>query len=310
MERSIDYDRRVAPWSGLGTDISGCSTVNDALWEAGLDWTVEQRPIQTMVPNQIVIPGFKANIRTYDDEVLGIVTDRYKVIQNEEAFSFVDSLVDEGVQFQKAGQFQGGRKVWILAKLPERYVIADESVSPFVVFITSHDGSGSVKAAMTPVRVICSNMLNLALRRASRTWSAQHTGDIARKLDDARDTLLNAGTYMTELSNEIENLSLQRLTDYDISNIIEQLIPVTDALTDAQIRNITQRRADLLERYHHAPDLSVLPKSAARFLQAVSDHATHMDPIRMTANYRENLFAKSVEGNSLIDRAYALVKAV
>ena len=113
--KAIDYGRRVAPWSGLGTDISGCSTVNDALWEAGLDWTVEQRPIQTMVPNQIVIPGFKANIRKHDDEVLGIVTDtdRYKVIQNEEAFSFVDSLVDEGVQFQKAGQFQGGRNLCI-----------------------------------------------------------------------------------------------------------------------------------------------------------------------------------------------------
>ena len=127
MERSIDYDRRVAPWSGLGTDISGCSTVYDALWEAGLDWTVEQRPIQTMVPNQIVIPGFKANVRKHDDEVLGIVTDRYILIEvlgtiAEQERETIHRRQAEGIAAAKAkGKHLGRPKVELPERFPELY---------------------------------------------------------------------------------------------------------------------------------------------------------------------------------------------
>lgn len=307
--RNIDYGRRVVPWNGLGTDISGCSTVGEALFTAGLNWKVRQTPVQTAEIFPVPLEGFRANVRDYDDAPLGIVTDRYKVVQNDEAFSFVDSLVDDGVQFQQAGIFGNGRRVWILAKLPDRYIISGEAVSPFVVFITSHDGSGSVKVAMTPVRVICCNMLNLALRNASRTWSAQHTGDISKKLEDARDTLFHAEIYMNELGKEIEVLNHTRISDATVFSMVNELMPVSDDMTDAQKKNIGLQRDDLFERYFHAPDLELLPRNAFRFIQAVSDHATHADPIKQRANFRENLFAKSVDGNPLIDRAYSLLKA-
>lgn len=308
--RNIDYGSRRVPWGGLGTDISHSGCIDEALFQAGLDWEVTQKPLQTVEEVPVPLTGYWANVRVQDNEPLGIVTDRYRVIQNSEAFGFVDSLIGEGVTFQQAGQFQNGRKVWVLAKLPDRYVLADEAVSPYVVFITSHDGSSSVKVAMTPVRVICCNMINLALRRASRTWSAQHTGDISLKLDDARDTLLHAGEYMDALGNEIGNLHLLKLTDSQVISLADKIYPEAPEMTDLQKRNAGMKRQDLLERYFLAPDLSILPRNAFRFIQAVSDHATHSDPARRGANYNENLFARSIEGNPLIDRAYALVKAV
>lgn len=307
--RNIDYGRRVVPWSGLGTDITDCTTVADALWKAGLDWTVIQKPIQTSELFPVELEGFKANIRDYDNAPLGIVTDRYKVIQNVEAFQFTESLVSEGVRFEQAGQFQGGRKVWLLAKLPDRYIISGEAVNPYVVFVTSHDGSGSVKVAMTPVRAICCNMLNLALRNASRTWSANHTGDIEGKLEDARDTLLHAETYMSALGQEIEILNHQRVSDADVIAMVGELIPVDEKMTEVQKKNVGALRDDLLTRYFHAPDLESLPRNAFRFIQAVSDHATHASPLRQRANFRENLFARSIDGNTMLDKAYALVKA-
>lgn len=81
----------------------------------------------------IPVPSYKANIRETDNQVLNVVTDRYKVVQNEDAFAFTDSLLGEGVT---------------------------------LVLMSSHDGTGAIKAAMTPIRVVCQNTLNLALSTA------------------------------------------------------------------------------------------------------------------------------------------------
>ena len=83
---------------------------------------------------------------------------------------------------KRAGSLQGGRRTWILARLPQRYIISGDEITPYLVFMNSHDGSGAIKAAMTPVRVVCQNTLNLALSTAKRSWSTNHTGDIQGKL--------------------------------------------------------------------------------------------------------------------------------
>ena len=90
-----------------------------------------------------------------------------KVVQNEEAFAFTDELLGEGVTYETAGSLQNGRRTWILAKLPTRYIISGDEITPYLVFMNSHDGSGAIKAAMTPIRVVCQNTLNLALSTAT-----------------------------------------------------------------------------------------------------------------------------------------------
>ena len=111
---------RVTPWHGLGTRVEEAPCAKEALALAGLDWRV--------------------------------VTDRYKVVQNEDAFAFTDELLGEGVSYETAGSLQGGRRTWILAKLPQRYMISGDEVTPYLVFMNPHDGNGAIKAAMTPVR--------------------------------------------------------------------------------------------------------------------------------------------------------------
>ena len=105
---------RETPWHGLGTRVMEAPTSKEALRLAGLDWKVIQEPILT-TRNEI-IPGFKANIRDKDHRVLGVVTDRYKIIQNDEAFAFTDALLGAGVRYETAGSLQNGRRVWLLAE--------------------------------------------------------------------------------------------------------------------------------------------------------------------------------------------------
>ena len=301
------FSVREKPWHGLGTIVMEEPASAEALKLAGLDWTVVQEPVYT--DNRELIKGYKANVRSSDRKVLGVVSDRYKVVQNTDAFSFTDELLGKGVRYETAGSLQEGRKVWLLARLPKEYVIAGERISPYLVFSNTHDGSGSVKVAVTPVRVVCNNTLNLALDNAKRSFSMVHTGNIHDKIQEAKDTLFMAESYMDSLGIEFEQLRRQKMTDAQVSEYIELLLPMEEEPTPIQSRNIMKLRRDMEQRYYEAPDLQKVGKNAYRFLNAVSDFATHSRPLRRTANYKENVFARTIDGNPLIDKAYQLVKA-
>ena len=298
---------REKPWHGLGIRVEDAPSSEDALRLAGLDWQVVQESIYTNTGE--LIQGYKANVRDSDRRVLGVVTDRYKIVQNHEAFSFTDALLGKGVRYETAGSLQEGRRVWLLARLPREYIIAGEKISPYMVFSNTHDGSGAVKVALTPVRVVCNNTLNLALRTAKRSWSMIHTGNISDKIQEAKDTLLLAEQYMDELGGEFERLRRQKMTDSQVKEYIELLLPVEEDATPTQRKNIIRLREDMAGRYYKAPDLKDIGNNAYRFVNAVSDFATHAKPLRQTANYNENLFVRTMDGNPMIDKAYQLVNA-
>ena len=303
---SMFYTRE-KPWHGLGIMVAEAPNSKDALRLAGLNWKVLQEPVYT--ENKELIQGYKANVRNSDRKVLGVVTDRYKVIQNEEAFAFTDALLGEGVRYETAGSLQEGRRVWMLARLPREFIIGGERISPYMVFSNTHDGSGAVKTALTPIRVVCNNTLNLALRTAKRNWSMIHAGDISGKIKEAKNTLLLADEYMTALGQEFENLRKIKLSERQVQDYIKILLPMEENYTLQQKRGIEKLREDMRMRYFDAPDLKDVGNNGYRFVNAVSDFATHSTPRRKTANYKESIFARTADGNPMIDRAYQLVAA-
>ena len=298
---------REKPWHGLGTLVAEAPASADALICAGLDWRVEQKDVYT--GDGSLIPGYKVNLRSTDNAALGIVSDRYKVVQNEDAFQFTDDLLGEGVTYETAGALQGGKKVWILAKMPQRYFIAGDEITPYLVVMNAHDGSSGIKVAMTPIRVVCQNTLNLALNRAKRIWTTKHTENVMSRVHEARETLQLAEAYMGELGRGIDALSQIRLTDKKVMEFMQEFFPVTEDMPDVQKKNNLRLLNDLKQRYFDAPDLSHVGRNGYRFVNAVSDFATHADPIRKTKNYNENLFLRTVEGNPMIDKAYKMVLA-
>ena len=301
------FSTREKPWHGLGTIVAEAPGSKEALEVAGLDWKVVQKRIYT--GDQQLIPGYRANVWDTDNKLLGVVSDRYRVVQNEDAFAFTDSLLGEGVRYETAGSLQSGRRVWMLAKLPNEYIILGEQISPYLVFCNSHDGSGAIKVAMTPIRVVCSNTLNLALDMAKRCWTAKHTTNIADKLEEAKETLFFAEAYMSRLGQEMEVLQKERLSDRKALEYINTLLPIKENMTIQQKKNLRNLKEDLKRRYFDAPDLQDIGKNAYRFINAVSDFATHNKPLRETANYKENLFMRTLDGHAMIDQAYRMIKA-
>ncbi len=301
------FSVREVPWHGLGTIVQEQLTSADAIKAAGLDWRVDSRPIYTDIPGgaKMEIPGQRANVRDIDNKVLGMVSDRYKIVQNSEAFDFTDSLIGEGCRYETAGALFGGKKIWLLASLPEQKILDDE-VIPYVCFTNAHDGFGAIQAIMTPVRVVCNNTLNLALSSARRKWSTKHVGDLSSKLAEAQHTLELANDYMTSLAAEGERLANIRVTDEKVQEILDELFPVNDDDTDRKKRNV----AELKDRFMvcmFAPDILKFKGTAWGVVQAASDFATHVAPKRSLATYQESNFNRVLDGHAILDTVYSKV---
>lgn len=234
---SMFYVREV-PWHGLGTRVEEALTSADALRIAGLDWLVEQKPIQVCGGNRI--ENFKANIRSTDGKVLGVVSDRYQIVQNVEAFDFTDELIGGDVRYETAGSLQEGKKVWMLAKMPSTKVVGDD-VEPYLCFSNTHDGSGAIRICMTPIRVVCNNTLNLAFSGASRQWSTRHTGDLKYKMQEARLCLELAEKYMDGLASYADRLANTTITDEQLDKLLAEMFPVDEEKDGERKKNSAKK---------------------------------------------------------------------
>ena len=295
MERTLPYV------NAFGTvDISSATNVGEALTFAGADWEVVSNKIFDESGNEI--PNYRANVRKDTGDTLGIVSDRYQVVQNYEAFDFVNELPLEGdFKFESAGIFRGGRSMWIMGSLPEVNILGDD-ISNNVVFVNSHDGSSGVKVMMTPIRLICSNMINLATKEADRIWAAKHTSGISHKIDEARYTLSLANKYMEKLEEEALMLTGINLTDGEIEAIIDKMFPVDyNKATARKINNLITFKNNFFACYNEA-DISQFKGNAWGAINAMADLIDHKLPGRNTSDYYANHWNKLINGHETLDR--------
>lgn len=306
------FSVREKPWHYAQTSdvtkiIQEAPTSKDALIAAGLDWSVESKPVY--MESGIVIPGYKANVRDKDNKCLGIVSERYKIVQNNEAFEFTDALVGETefgeVRYETAGSLNGGKKIWLLAKMPTRKIL-DDDIEPYICFANSFDGSGAVQVCATPIRVVCANTMNLALNTAKRKWSTKHVGDMQSKLEEARMCLQLTDKYMQNLDIEADRLANATLYKEQIDEILDELFPITDNDSDRKKQNVQSAKDSFYVAYF-MPDILKFGESAWRAVNAMSDFVTHSTPKRNTASYNENRWGKIMDGHAIMDQFVELV---
>lgn len=298
---------RQTPWHGLGKVVEEAPNSEEALKLAGLDWSVNQEDV---VVNGLIVPNFKANVRSDNGKVLGIVSDRYSIVQNHEAFSFTDNLIGSGdVRYETAGSLKDGRVVWMLASLEKEYKILGDEIAPYLCFTNSHDGTGAVRVLMTPIRVVCNNTLNIAVNGAKRQWSTVHKGDIARKIEDAEKTLMRAEDYMEKLDETANKMVDIKITPATWSELVNELIPSNEKMSPRQLITVGEKRQSL----HDAimmDDIRRFQGTGWAVVNAVTDFVAHAEPARLTTNYNENNFAKVIQGHTLVDRAVELLAQI
>ena len=297
------FSVREKPWHGLGQIIQEAVCSEEAIKLAGLDWTIKQEPLIYAGKDT----GYVMNVRSSDDSVLGVVGGRYRPVQNQEAFAFTDALLGQGVRYETAGSLYNGRRVWMLAKMPD-VTLFDDVIEPYMCLNNIHDGGGSLKVCMTPVRVVCQNTLNMALNSAKRIWTTRHVGDIAGKLYEAQQTLGMAESYMSAFKEEAEELYEIKIAPKDFTELAATLFPVTADMTPRK----EEAQVLMQEQLRHAwdmDDLGNIRGTGWGFMNAVSDMTTHKPALRKTATSQENTFLYTIDAPAVLDQALKLLKA-
>jgi hypothetical protein len=180
--------------------------------------------------------GWLANVRELDGKVLGIVSSRYRVLQNRDAFAFASDLIDTGgAVIETAGLLRGGRWSWFLLRLPDEVMIGgdrDERLVTYLLIANSFDGTMSVTVAIVTVRVVCSNTLSLALDTAQRAFRVQHTGSLEGRLAEARRALEISFRYREELRTVGEELLARPVSDAEFERFLAEPMPWSSLCID------------------------------------------------------------------------------
>ena len=292
------------PWYHTNhVDVQNAMTSAEALSLAGLDYDVLQEPVYDAAGQKI--PGYRVNYKDNDRTHLGIVSDKYKVVQNTEAFAFVDGLIGPDCRFESAGHLDNFRTVWMLAQLQPRNIMGDDYKN-YLLFKNSHDGGGAIKVCITPIRVVCRNMLNLAISSATRRFSIRHIGDVSGRLDEANRVLHLSEEYLAAVDTEYRKLAMQKLDDVMFEKFLKQLCPIAKDDTPRKVQQQLDARNAIADAYE-VVDLANFHGTAYGVLNAVADYADHAEPLRMTDVYWGNLFQKVMEGHPLLDKAAEIV---
>lgn len=228
-------------WHGLGQIVEQYPTSAEAIIHAGLDYEVEKVPLFTkgsgiietangieLGSTELEVPNYFANIRTDNNAVLGVVGKDYHIVQNREAFNFFDAIVGggDGILYETAGALGKGERIFITAKLPDyiRVGNGDDVTEKYIFLTTSHDGSGSITAAFTPIRIVCQNTLNASLRTMTNVVRIKHTSGAKSRIENAHKIMGLANTLSSQLEGIFNQWTKIRVTDREVRKLIQMAL--------------------------------------------------------------------------------------
>lgn len=279
---------REATWEQLGHDVTGARSMETVLQKSGLDYEVEKRPVQ--LESGVVVPNRFATVRKTDGHVYDIVSDRYSVVQNREAFEFIDHIADR-VEFLKAGETASGM-VWVIAAMEEVDVLGDRFV-PHIIFRNGFAGNTKITAAIVPLRWVCQNQFNHAFHGSNNTVKVLHVGDVQSKMREAQEVLQLQAEFMEGITKQAEKYSVQKLPKNYIDRALDELFPIPeDANPYAKHRAEIQRNA-FRAAYNH-DDNANFRGTAWGMINAYSDFITHLEPTGKSETKVENRFMRTV----------------
>lgn len=248
--------RGTTPWHGLGKQVAGHMTAQEALEAAGLDWDVLKRPIARLDEDGSYqpAPGFNALMRSDTKEVIHVAKTSYEPLQNRAAFAFADAIVDGGeAKYETAGALDGGRKVWMLAELSKCNIfVAGDAIKPYFLLHNSHDGSSMVRGILTPVRVVCQNTLSAAMgsSRAGEGFALRHTKNVADNVKVAQAALGLITKNYDVLGQKFNALAAKSFTDPELVGYVEEMLPSPATGGDRSIENTRERRRIAMRLTH------------------------------------------------------------
>jgi hypothetical protein len=278
-------------WHQQGTKLDKPATAAEAIKAAQLGYVVAKKPLRAVIHGrkQSEVPSHFATVRMDTEAVLGVVGSRYQIIQNKDAFQFFDALVGEGEAiYETAGALGRGERIWILARMPGYIKVKGEDiVNKYLLLSNSHDGTSLVRARLTPVRVVCSNTLSIALSGSEDEVRIRHTPSAVENLRQAHELL--------GLTNQL----------YDqLLNYVQTLVPDND---EAQFKTRSDNiRNKILELHEDGAGSHLSRGTVWGMYNAVTEYSDHL--VHTNAPMKRLNSVWFGGGNRFKERAFALAK--
>jgi phage/plasmid-like protein (TIGR03299 family) len=258
---------RVPSWRKIGTVFNEHLTTSEMLHKAELsNWNVDKINLDKLLSSDYQSPNsLYATIRQDTNQVLGVVGSKYNVLQNEDAFRWADNILDGGGEWDTAGSFKNGSTVFGSLLIDKSSIVIDpnginDKVDTFLLVSTSHDGSIPLQASITPMRVICQNTLNLALKTTPQTFKIRHTATAQARADVAREALNITFKYSQEFNALANQMYQTKITDDRFNNMIKVLYPKPESPKEGEIKygytqadNRWQQTVDMIWELRESP---------------------------------------------------------
>lgn len=306
------------PWHSKGIKVPGLMTVKEAMVAGRADWEVTKEPIMLADFNMVMIDGHYATVRNghevdgHGDLIktpLGVVGERYTVVQNEDAFGFFDKVIDDGVAcIETVGCIGKGETVFAMAKVPDIFEpVKGDPVERYILLTTSHDGSSPIQAIFTPIRVVCQNTLNAALRTSKAKHKniikIRHTKNAELRLKEAVRLVKLENAYWGGLKDAYKALAMRDMTRLDVMDFVNTMFPgkmvtvnvngqqKSEEAVSTRTQNIRNQVLDLFEGEAIGSELA--PGSAWQAYNAITEYVDYKRSTRKTTDQWEaSMFSK------------------
>lgn len=274
MSEQIFIDRTTT-WHAIGKDVQECKSMEQVLRASGLDYEVTKKPVFTSVVDGgtlVEVPNRFMTVNS-NGKIYDVVSDKFQLVQNREAFEFVDYMGDE-LSFEKAGETANGM-VYIIGKLPSVNILGDE-FTPHVIFRNGFSGKIKITAAICPLRLVCQNQFNFAFKGTQNTVSIRHVGNAEAKLQEARDVLKLSADYMQELNAMAEQYVGIKLTPAQVDRVLDQMFPIVDreSMNPFKLHQLEDARTKFRNAYN-ADDNGNFRGTGWGLINAYTDFITH-----------------------------------
>lgn len=285
--------RNKVAWHGLGQVVEGLMTSQEAIEKASLNWAVEGVPCCMETPEGLQFVENHTIIRRADTlKPFAVMSDSYRIIQNSEAFEFADSIVkEEGAYYDTAGSIDGGAKVFMTMLLPSKlYVNGDDTIEKYLLLTNSHNGTSALMAMITPVRVVCQNTLNAALRNNTNMFKVRHTKNFMDKAKEGARVLGLANAYYDDLQFALDSLAKEEVSKSYVEQFINTLVP-SDEEKDKVAKQTTTKRDIITDLFYNGTGNN--GRTKWDLFNAVTEYVDHRSRGRETtvSKYRSDIDA-------------------
>lgn len=312
---------RIKYFDGIGRSVQSATSLETAIALSGLNFEVVKYPLKFTKHMAAIdeegrpyeydqyydFPNQYATVRTDTMEGLGVVGKNYEILQNLEAFNFLDSMVGQA-KFETAGSYGpvGARSFITMSTDPMK--ILDDDFMPYILFTNSFDGTGSVRVMFTPIRVFCSNCLVRAMKAAEHKIAIRHSSNLKERLEQARYVLLENTRYLEAIKAEAEKLVAIPYTNEQFKDLVRSLFVVKDKDKPLMVARSEAVVEKIMEAYNR-DDLQNFNNTAYKVVQAFMDFESHKPAFKATKTIDYKNIGNIIAGMPLTNKVTDILLA-